>query len=217
MDIYDNQITVNLYINIKTTISLLKTESRKKRAKDWEADDYYDSDDDVFLDRTGTVERKRQKRMQQAGAQKIIHTYPGLLEEHERIMKEVERVQTSLDSLSTPAPKTVSKTDDELDDFMATLASNAVDKAKISSLKAELIRLKQDENRIRTLTNIARPAIAPELPNPWGTEDSSTTSNQTKPKLPLFGKRKKLSVKKPAFESKVCFLIVYHLHKFKFF
>ena len=34
------------------------TESKKCKAKDWEADDYYDSDDDTLLDRTGTVEKK---------------------------------------------------------------------------------------------------------------------------------------------------------------
>lgn len=43
------------------------TESRKKKTKNWEEDDYYDSDEDNFLDRTGTVERKREQRMKQAG------------------------------------------------------------------------------------------------------------------------------------------------------
>ena len=42
------------------------TESKKCKAKDWEADDYYDSDDDTLLDRTGTVEKKRQHRMRAA-------------------------------------------------------------------------------------------------------------------------------------------------------
>ena len=40
-------------------------ESRAKRqAKKWKDDDYYDSDEDEFLDRTGTIAAKRQKRMQ---------------------------------------------------------------------------------------------------------------------------------------------------------
>ena len=38
-------------------------ESKKVQAKDWAKDDYYDSDDDLYLDRTGLIEKKRYKRM----------------------------------------------------------------------------------------------------------------------------------------------------------
>ena len=38
-------------------------ESRARKSKNWEEADFYDSDDDTFLDRTGDVERKRQKRI----------------------------------------------------------------------------------------------------------------------------------------------------------
>lgn len=50
--------------------------------KDWEADDYYDSDEDTFLDRTGTVEKKRQQRMKAAGKRdpgEAVETYGSLV------------------------------------------------------------------------------------------------------------------------------------------
>lgn len=56
-------------------------ESKKRKTKNWEDNDYYDSDDDTFLDRTGTVEKKRQLRMEQAGIKtnKEVHTYKTLV------------------------------------------------------------------------------------------------------------------------------------------
>lgn len=42
-------------------------EEKKSTMRDWEAADYYDSDEDNFLDRTGVIEKKRRKRMEMDG------------------------------------------------------------------------------------------------------------------------------------------------------
>ncbi len=54
--------------------------SRKRKKKNWEDEDFYDSDDDPFLDRTGVVEKKRTERMKKAGKmQERPDTYESLV------------------------------------------------------------------------------------------------------------------------------------------
>lgn len=54
--------------------------SRKRKKKNWEDEDFYDSDDDTFLDRTGAVEKKRKERMKKAGKiQERPDTYESLV------------------------------------------------------------------------------------------------------------------------------------------
>lgn len=61
-------------------ILIMLIESRKRKARNWEEEDYYDSDEDNFLDRTGTVERKREQRMKQAGKlEEKVETYNTLV------------------------------------------------------------------------------------------------------------------------------------------
>lgn len=57
------------------------SESRKRKAKNWEENDFYDSDDDIFLDRTGDIERKRKLRMQRLGKSKAkqVQTYDSIV------------------------------------------------------------------------------------------------------------------------------------------
>jgi len=58
----------------------LFTVSRKRKKKNWEDEDFYDSDDDTFLDRTGAVEKKRTERMKKAGKiQERPDTYESLV------------------------------------------------------------------------------------------------------------------------------------------
>lgn len=56
------------------------TESRKRKQKNWEDDDFYDSDEDLYLDRTGDIEKKRQQRMKKAGKEEQkTETYKSLV------------------------------------------------------------------------------------------------------------------------------------------
>lgn len=56
------------------------TESRKRKQKNWEDDDFYDSDEDLYLDRTGDIEKKRKQRMKKAGKMEgKTETYQSLV------------------------------------------------------------------------------------------------------------------------------------------
>ena len=84
--------------------------AKKKREKDWESADYYDSDDDTYLDRTGDVEKKRYQRMAQAGkldektAQTVgisknkIHTFDSLLADLKNFLLEKNEIEKKLET-----------------------------------------------------------------------------------------------------------------------
>lgn len=56
------------------------TEARRRQTRNWEENDYYDSDEDSFLDRTGDLDAKRQKRMKKVGKiQETVETYESLV------------------------------------------------------------------------------------------------------------------------------------------
>ena len=71
----------------------------ERKVKKWEEDDFYDSDEDEFLDRTGDIEERRKRRMRMAGVGKdTIETYDTLVKKHEAAEKEILETEAILDS-----------------------------------------------------------------------------------------------------------------------
>ncbi|NXM36497.1 NADAP protein, partial [Oxyruncus cristatus] len=164
--------------------------SRKRKSKNWEDEDFYDSDDDTFLDRTGAVEKKRLNRMRKAGKiEEKPETYDSLV----RIIVMTSHLPTvticifSLSCLvqSQPAAQ------DSLDEFMTEIKSGCtLDSVARKKLHLRSFELKKEQQRLKGLIKLVKPAELPEL-KPQGRSYSLNTENKPKKmNLPLFGAMK---------------------------
>ncbi|XP_008295285.1 kanadaptin isoform X2 [Stegastes partitus] len=157
--------------------------SRKRKKKNWEDEDYYDSDDDTFLDRTGTVERKRQERMKKAGKiEERPETYESLVAKLSEVEKELAETQKKLGAAKGDSSS--SSAEDSLDAFMTAVRSEAaMDGVERRKLHVHVADLRKDAQRLRKLVELTRPAQMPSLL-------PSSDSEKPKKTLPLFGAMK---------------------------
>ncbi|XP_061650038.1 kanadaptin isoform X2 [Phyllopteryx taeniolatus] len=159
--------------------------SRKRKKKNWEDEDYYDSDDDTFLDRTGTVEKKRKERMKKAGKiEERPETHESLLAKLSQVEKEVAEAQKKLGTAGKDTSG--SSTDDPLDAFMTAVRSDAtMDAVERRKLHVHVADLRKDAQRLRKLVELTRPSQLPSL-----LPSGSSKSEKPKKALPLFGAMK---------------------------
>ncbi|XP_068089544.1 kanadaptin [Hyperolius riggenbachi] len=159
--------------------------SRKRKSKNWEDEDFYDSDDDTFLDRTGVVEKKRLNRMKKAGKiEEKPETFESLSAKLESVEKEIVEIAAQLRTSQTGEAQASSQ--DSLDAFMTEIkAGSSLDSVSRKKLHLRNLELKKEQQRLRSLIKIVQPTKLPELKtNPAG--DSATK----KLSLPMFGAMK---------------------------
>lgn len=136
------------------------------QVKKWEEDDFYASDEDEFLDRTGNIEKKRKVRMKIAGkAQDVVETYDSLMKKHEENKILLEKFEAELKEAMVRKEKAERRSqNNDLDNYLAELKKGAqIDKETIQKLKMRIMTLNQEQERLTKLINIARPASMPEL------------------------------------------------------
>ncbi|KFV03487.1 Kanadaptin, partial [Pterocles gutturalis] len=164
--------------------------SRKRKSKNWEDEDFYDSDDDTFLDRTGAVEKKRLNRMKKAGKiEEKPETYDSLvrkLKEAENELSEItEKLKASGKVQSQPAAQ------DSLDEFMTEIKSGCtLDGVARKKLHLRSFELKKEQQRLKGLIKLVKPAELPELKPQSGSNSLEAESKPKKMTLPLFGAMK---------------------------
>jgi len=140
-----------------------------------------DSDDDIFFDRTGDVEKKRLKKSTQP--EKEALTFEQLTEQEQEILMKITVHEKELNEMIENEKKLKQQNqadDDDLDSFMSHLTDKKVDKFEIRNMKNELQNMKLELAKVQKLINIVKPSVI--LP----------PISQSKPKLPLFGKRNRL-------------------------
>ncbi|XP_067099958.1 kanadaptin [Osmerus mordax] len=162
--------------------------SRKRKKKNWEDEDYYDSDDDTFLDRTGAVEKKRQERMKKAGKiEERPDTYESLVAKLAGVEKELAETQNKLSSAGRDGSHASSE--DSLDAFMSEVRKEAaMDAVERRKLHVHVADLRKEAQRVRRLVELTRPAQLPSLQP--SLEGGSSEPQKPKKSLPLFGAMK---------------------------
>jgi protein phosphatase 1D len=116
--------------------------------KQWEEDDFYASDEDEFLDRTGSIEKKRHIRMRMAGKeQEVVQTFESLSQKHAETEAELARCEQELGEAVARRERAAARSEtSDLDSYVAELKRGAqVDKETVQKLKMKIIHLKQEK------------------------------------------------------------------------
>ncbi|XP_078591239.1 kanadaptin-like [Branchiostoma floridae x Branchiostoma japonicum] len=167
----------------------------KRVTRNWEENDYYDSDEDTFTDRTGDVEKKRIRRMKKAGKdENITHTYDSLSAQHEEVVQELRATEEKLAAARKKSDS--EESEDPLEAFMSNMAAGSgLTKVEVSKLRLRLFELRREEQRLERLMKVAKPANLPQLSTTSsGKPGESSTGVPTKKQpwrnLPLTGAMK---------------------------
>nr|XP_026694178.1 LOW QUALITY PROTEIN: kanadaptin [Ciona intestinalis] len=149
-----------------------QSEGHQRKVKQWEKDDFYDSDEDGYLDRTGDLDTKRQQRKHRVGQGKKkksggdkMETYESLNEQIAQLEKEILQIEKQLEK-DKQATKSKEMGEDPLEAFMQQVkAGKTLDSLTRSKLKQKLFNMKKESGRLCKLAAIARPASLPALNN----------------------------------------------------
>ncbi|XP_037274788.2 kanadaptin [Rhipicephalus microplus] len=177
-------------------------EARKRKEKNWEENDFYDSDEDTFLDRTGTIEKKREMRRKMAKKEATeVDTYDTLLEKLRIVEEQIGQVQAKLEESKRASERAENEADDSLEAFMNALKSRSLeDKTQRSRWRQELAGLLQERLRLTRVANIAKPAHLPPLTGALLKPLAKGEAQGSKKVLPMTGSlknRKKLVMPEP--------------------
>ncbi|CAH8509960.1 unnamed protein product [Dicrocoelium dendriticum] len=166
--------------------------AKRIRSKEyWQENDYYSSDEDPFVDRTGQIEMKRLSRIRQLGVEgkeaedaekkvaeitkadkqpsnRLDHaTMLALLSDLEKVGQEIVSLEEQLDQINKRfAPQGENPSElDELEAYMNGLKSGAPTRKERLKLRSRLFILRQLEARLFRQAGLPQPRhVAPSRP-----------------------------------------------------
>ena len=142
----------------------------KKRKRVLEENDFYDEDDDLYLDRTGDVERKRKERIDRLTQNKTkALSYEELMEQLKEMVKEIFEIEKKLaeDAELKKKIKEENEEDgDALDLFMKGLKAGGLGAREKMDMKQKLNELKHSKVRIQKLLEVSKPTLIKLNPPP---------------------------------------------------
>ncbi|PRD35667.1 UNVERIFIED_CONTAM: Kanadaptin [Trichonephila clavipes] len=158
-------------------------ESRQRKKKKWEENDYYDSDEDPFFDRTGQIEKRREMR-KKLTKKTEVENFQSLETKLSAINSEIKELTEKIEACNSKNMQPSAETsEDSLESYMSSLSQTSnvpTDKFEKRKMKLRLIEAEKERSHLEKLLNIARPAKLPPLAKHPG-----MIGKRLKSKLPL--------------------------------
>jgi len=128
---------------------------RREKMKALLGDD--DDDEDIFYDRTGAVEKKKNKSKKVAP---VVETYDSLLSKKEELEKAIAEQEAKVAEAERKEAARSKKQDeeDDIDAYMKSLSSSVKQAAK-GKLEKELADMKKEMGRLDRLIQLAKPSL----------------------------------------------------------
>uniref|UniRef100_A0A182JTA4 FHA domain-containing protein n=1 Tax=Anopheles christyi TaxID=43041 RepID=A0A182JTA4_9DIPT len=157
-------------------------EPRRRFQKQSDSDD-----DDDFLDRTGAVEKRRQRK--EAAKNPQTHTYADLIHKEAQILENLEINESKIQNARLIKQEThLPENADDVDKFLENLTKDKIiDKFEVRRLRMEQVQLNAELDQVKKLIQITKPVDIDKI----GMVKQGSSANK-RSSLPLFGKRNKL-------------------------
>ncbi|GFU22907.1 kanadaptin [Nephila pilipes] len=138
-------------------------ESQQKKKKKWEENDYYDSDEDTFYDRTGEIEKRREMR-KRLTQKTEVENYQSLETKLNAVNSEIEELTKKIDACNPKMQSSMESSEDSLESYMSSLSQAfnvTTDKFERRKMKLRLIEAEKERSHLEKLLDIARPVKLP--------------------------------------------------------